>query len=196
MTFINIVIFIILILIIYTLVSNKHLDDNLILEHASFDNEFYLVQNKNDKSQCANKLAYLKHIIIQLRDYLSAHINEYPDHVSDIKKFISRTQIINLKERPEFETEYTSYTVNKGDVIVMCLRSSVLDKIHDNNTLSYVAIHECAHILSTGIGHGDEFVKNFKFLLGISKKIGIYKPTDYTKKPQEYCGMTIDEYLL
>ena len=75
------------------------------------------------------------------------------------------------------------------------MRSTVLDSIHDNNTLLYVAIHELAHVFSDATGHGDEFVDKFKFLLQISKKNNIYIPSDYSKNPIEYCGMTIDEYL-
>jgi hypothetical protein len=169
--------------------------DNLVLEKSTLDDTFYLVQNKNNKSITANKLAFIKKNLILIIEYLKLHKNEYPKYKKSIDTLIKRTKIINIQERPEYETDYTSYTINKGESIVFCLRSTVLDSIHDNNTLLYVAIHELAHVFSDATGHGDEFVDKFKFLLQISKKNNIYIPSDYSKNPIEYCGMTIDEYL-
>ena len=40
----------------------------------------------------------------------------------------------------------------------------------DENTLTFVAIHELAHIATKSIGHNDEFWNNFKFLLEEAKK--------------------------
>ena len=63
----------------------------------------------------------------------------------------------------------------------------------DENTLTFVAIHELAHIATKSIGHNDEFWNNFKFLLKEAKKINIYTPVDYKNEPQEYCGMDITD---
>ena len=63
----------------------------------------------------------------------------------------------------------------------------------DENTLTFVAIHELSHIASESIGHNDEFWKNFKFLLEYAEKIKIYKPIDYKKNPKNYCGMRITD---
>lgn len=98
-------------------------------------------------------------------------------------------------ETPQDE-KYTSYTINKGEKIVFCLRSKLLDNIHDTNTLMYVVIHEMAHVGCPEYGHTPLFKKIFKFLLQQSIVIGIYKPVDYRINPQNYCGMTINEYLL
>ena len=67
------------------------------------------------------------------------------------------------------------------------------NKLIDINTLTFVAIHELAHIASTQVGHGDEFWNNFKFLLVRAKENNIYKPQDYKKKPEKYCGMEITD---
>ena len=63
----------------------------------------------------------------------------------------------------------------------------------DENTLTFVAIHELAHVMSKSIGHKTEFWENFKFLLKDAVKMGLYKAVDYKKKPKEYCGMTITD---
>ena len=63
----------------------------------------------------------------------------------------------------------------------------------DLNTLTYVAIHELAHIATESVGHTPEFWKNFKFLLNIAKEINIYEPINYKKNPKQYCGMDITD---
>jgi hypothetical protein len=45
-------------------------------------------------------------------------------------------------------------------------------------------------------GHGIEFVEKFRFLLKESINLGIYNYEDYSKKPKEYCGITINNNVL
>ncbi len=66
-------------------------------------------------------------------------------------------------------------------------------KLIDNNTLTYVALHELAHIATESVGHTDEFWENFKFLLIEANSINIYTPVDYKNKPARYCGMDIKD---
>ena len=61
------------------------------------------------------------------------------------------------------------------------------------NTLTFVAIHELAHIMTLSVGHKQEFWENFKFLLEGAKELGVYEPEDYKKKPAEYCSMMIND---
>ena len=63
----------------------------------------------------------------------------------------------------------------------------------DENTLTFVAIHELAHIATKSVGHKQEFWDNFKFLLTNAREAGLYKPEDYKRKPREYCGMKITD---
>jgi hypothetical protein len=53
-----------------------------------------------------------------------------------------------------------------------------------------------AHIACPEYGHTPLFYTVFKFLLKVAVEIGIYKSIDYRINPQNYCGMTINEYLL
>ena len=57
----------------------------------------------------------------------------------------------------------------------------------------YVALHELAHTSCISTGHNDEFWSNFKFLIQVAAKIGVYQLVDYNKTNKEYCGMTITE---
>ena len=85
----------------------------------------------------------------------------------------------------------------------------------DENTLTFVAIHELAHIMTKSIGHGDDFWNNMRYLLSVAivtpakqkyrnntcaKKIknqmrgpnhNIYNYENYSEKSSAYCGTNI-----
>jgi predicted metal-dependent hydrolase len=179
---------------IYFIYRKLYYNDNLVYEQSAIDNNYYWVRNNNDKSIAANTLAKIKINMKKLVEYLKENKETFPDYMSYINDLIKRTKVINIMETPADE-KYTSYTINKGEKIVFCLRSKILDTIHDMNTLMYVVIHELAHVGCPEFGHTPLFKKIFKFLLKQSVKIGIYQQVDYRINPQYYCGMTINEYL-
>ena len=91
-------------------------------------------------------------------------------------------------------SQYTAYSENKGEKLAFCLDTEKQEgKLIDMNTLTFVALHELAHIATLSVGHTEEFWDNFKFLLGEAKDIGIYNPINYKTNPVRYCGMTIDD---
>jgi predicted metal-dependent hydrolase len=180
---------------IYFIYSKSYGSDNLIKTKSQVDNYDYWVRNLPDKNQAANTLAKIKQNIYKLVDYLKKNQEAFPKNMQYIKNLVSRTKNIVIMETGADE-KYTSYTVNKGERIVFCLRFKVINTIHDINTLMYVVIHELAHIGCPEYGHTPLFKEIFKFLLIESSKIGIYTPIDYRKNPQNYCGMEINEYLL
>ena len=91
-------------------------------------------------------------------------------------------------------SELTAYSENKGEKLAFCLaRTKHSENLIDENTLTFVYIHELAHIASKSIGHKKEFWDNFKFLLEEAKDVGFYSPVDYKKNNQTYCGMTITD---
>ena len=91
-------------------------------------------------------------------------------------------------------SELTAYSENKGEKIAFCLnRTKNSTTLIDINTLTFVALHELSHVMTTSIGHKQEFWQNFKFLLENAKAAGVYSPVDYKKNPQSYCGMTIND---
>ena len=186
---------ILLILILYFLYKNLYSEDNLVYITATIDNDNYWVRNLPDKSIAANTLSTIKNNMKKLIEYLKNNKDSYPDNLSYINNLISRTSNIYITETPKDE-KYTSYTINKGEKIVFCLRSKVFEQIHDMNTLMYVVIHELGHVGCPEYGHTPLFKKIFKFLLEQSIVIGIYVPIDYRINPQPYCGMVINEYIL
>ncbi len=79
-----------------------------------------------------------------------------------------------------------AYTDNKSE-ITLCVTDPDTRTQYDSNTIMYVALHELAHVVSKGIGHGEEFRQNFSKLLLEGERLGFYDPA----KPMTttYCGM-------
>ena len=61
------------------------------------------------------------------------------------------------------------------------------------NIMTFVSIHELAHLMTKSIGHEPEFWANFKLLLKISIDNGIYKNIDFNSTPKPYCGINITD---
>ena len=90
--------------------------------------------------------------------------------------------------------KFTAYSENKGEKIAFCLnKKKEGGKLIDLDTLTFVAIHELAHVMTKEEGHKLVFWQNFKFLLENAKEAGIYHPVNYKQNPTEYCGMQITD---
>lgn len=192
------IIIIMILITLYIIKNNSNFtNNNLILEKATFDGQYYQVLKKDNSPITANIIAKIKYNIKTIVNYLNNNISEYPKEEYAIKNLQNRTLNIDIIERPDDSDEYiTSYTLNKGEQMVLCLRSKLFNEIHDINIIMYVVIHELAHIASNNIGHDEEFKQNFIFLLKISIKLNVYKQEDYEKNPIKYCGMIVSENLL
>jgi hypothetical protein len=88
----------------------------------------------------------------------------------------------------------TSYTVNKGAAMYLCLRSKTAPyALVDEETLVFVLLHEMAHCANyRGWGHGKDFWEVFKLLLHEARLARIHTPVDYSKTPVLYCGLPIE----
>ena len=191
------IITIILIILYILLKTNTFSNDNLILEKATFDGNYYQVLKKNNSSITANIIAKIKYNMYKIINYLKDNIKKYPTKEYAINNLYNRTKNIDIIERPDDSDEYiTSYTLNKGEQMVLCLRSKLLHDIHDFNIIFYVVLHEMGHIASNNIGHDEEFKSNFIFLLKIAIKLNLYTEINYEKYPVKYCGMVVSENLL
>ena len=90
-------------------------------------------------------------------------------------------------------SQYTAYSEGKGSKLAFCLRKHKYEmELIDLNTLTFVALHELTHLMTKSIGHKKDFWDNFKFMLENATEAGVYEPVDYSKKPSDYCGLTID----
>jgi WLM domain len=92
-------------------------------------------------------------------------------------------------------TGYTSYSVNKGESVVLCLRQED-DSFAPPNVVMYVALHELSHLGTKEVGHPPSFWSTFSFILKEAVAIGIYKKQDFAKEPQAFCGITVDSSVI
>lgn len=61
----------------------------------------------------------------------------------------------------------------------------------DSNTLTFVGIHELAHLMTTEVGHTPLFWSNMEVLLEVAVKHKLYRPENYESQPKQYCGIEI-----
>jgi hypothetical protein len=157
---------------------------------SSIDKQLYLVKKDKDASKKADILATLNKNISRLIDHIKTDKSSKFDKNKQL--LISRFKSGSITENI-FTSEATAFTVNKGEEISFCLKTSQNEIIYDINTLTFVAIHELAHIGCESVGHTKEFVLFFIFLLQEAIKINVYKYVDYSKTPVDYCGVLINE---
>ena len=162
--------------------------NNLCYVKSTIDGKSYKVRNIKTKQQSADLLAQLRGRLVKLSNHLKNKFNKENRCVNLIQK---RFKPSNISETPE-HSKNTSYSVNKGEQLVFCIRpKEEKEGLHDINLLMFVAIHELAHVGSVSIGHNDEFYDNFVFLLKEAVNIGVYEKIDFDKDNRTYCGMTI-----
>lgn len=157
---------------------------------SNVDGATYCVRERMRIQEAADLLATATNRCKELVN----HVNEkYPNN-KDVQRLVKNFDPNNISETLP-TSELTAYSENKGEKMAFCLNKSKLNDnvLIDINTLTFVAIHELAHLMTASVGHKTEFWKNFKFLLKEAKTIGIYEPENYRKTRKEYCGMTITD---
>ena len=182
--------FIILLTIaIYGYSNIEHLTNEITYVKSSIDGRDYLVRNMEDKQEAANLLSKVR---IKLEDICNSMKKKYPDDES-VNRMITKFNPENITEAGK-NNKYTSYSVNKGEKLVFCIRQkNKTEDLVDENTITFVAIHELAHIMTKSIGHEPEFWNNFRILLKEATALDIYKKEDYSKSPKPYCGITVSD---
>lgn len=152
---------------------------------SSVDGREYIVLDLPDKDVAADQLASLR---IKLEDFIT-HMHGKGMKRPAVKRLKERFRAVISESKPD--ARYTSYTVNKGSKLYMCIRDD--GKISDENTLFFVALHELAHVMTVSVGHTKEFWQNFRFLLKHAIKGRYYTYQPYHKRSQDYCGITIND---
>jgi hypothetical protein len=187
----NILFYIVAGLALFLFLRSYYISENFQLKCviSTVDGNKYCVRDRVMINDAVNLLAEAVNRMKQLVNYLS---KEYPndEDVIRLKQNFNPNKISETLPT----SELTAFSENKGEKMAFCLnKTKNTGTLIDINTLTFVAIHELAHIMTKSIGHKQEFWKNFKFLLENAVKIGIYKPVDYKKENQSYCGMTITD---
>jgi len=157
---------------------------------SSVDGNKYCVREREKMELAANLLAEVTRNCKMLVYYMK---KKYPDD-ERVKRLVEGFNPKSISETLP-TSELTAYSENKGEKLAFCLNKKKKDdtKLIDLDTLTFVSLHELAHIMTKSIGHKQEFWGNFKFLLENAKDAKIYAPIDYKEKPSEYCGMTITD---
>jgi predicted metal-dependent hydrolase len=163
----------------------------------AYDGKKYLVRDQNDKQAAAKLLADIASNSQILVDYVYENRETFKTRKEDIERLYKNFRPDAISESSP-NNNYTSYSINKGEKIVFCLRKkkgSHKNELMNLNTMMFVAIHELAHLMTKSIGHTPEFWDNMKFLLqqGIKKDVNVYEKQDFSNNPEQYCGMTITD---
>jgi len=156
---------------------------------SDVDGKTYCVRDRSKLELAADKLA-------EVTNNMNAVVNhckeKYPNR-ENVKRLINGYNPQKICETLP-TSKYTAYSENKGEKLAFCLDTEKTNgQLIDLNTLTYVALHELAHVASVSVGHTDEFWNNFKFLIIEADSINVYKPIDYKKNPVRYCGMEIKD---
>ena len=162
---------------------------NLKCVISNVDGNKYCVRERKKLHQVADLLAK---VTINMKK-LNIHMKKkYPEQ-ENVKRLYENFNPTKIKEILP-TSNYTAYSENKGEKMAFCVtKQKKGNNLIDENTLTFVAIHELSHIMTKSIGHTDEFWKNFELLLKNAVSMGIYNPVDYSKKPQTYCGIDITD---
>jgi hypothetical protein len=194
----------ILLVFLFISIFKKYIFDGTVEQLSSLDNKVYSVRNGPDKQKKADLLAFLYLKLGILVDTLRNDSRYKSD--SAVQRLISNwDKGISVKEIGNLESD-AAYVINK-QYMSFCLQDSPGGKskntnVEDTNLITYVGIHELAHVMSISIDHGSEFIKNFKFLLDYSSNITytnpftkvtekLYIPLSELKTADNYCGVKI-----
>lgn len=203
---------VILLLILLTIVFIQYYNvgqRDMVYVQSDIDSAQYMVRNQKDKKQAANMLARLKANIHGITSYMNLKLED-PKYAQQQRYKEFKPYILQLKEKIKdvvvkesaSNTVYTSYTVNKGEQIIFCIRSKAISTIlnssdiHDLNLIMYVALHEISHVACPEYHHTPLFKKIFRFICEEAIEMGIYKKIEFNITPKEYCGMKINDTII
>ena len=185
-------------------VGYKYVYDGTVEVLSSVDKKSYKVRNGKDKQLKADILAILYGKFAIITDNLK-NDSRYYSNVNVQRLLKNWNSGVTIKEVGNMEND-AAYVINKKNMS-FCLQKTKNEVVLDElNLITYVGIHELAHIMSEEIGHGQEFVKNFEFLLNYAKSILYYDPLLKRQLPlyislnelntsSSYCGVALKNSL-
>lgn len=164
---------------------------------SGVDSHQYTVADLKNAQQAATYIGRLNNKIITFLRWLKfkwgsrlADSDRAPNVINRILKLYNPEAITETDPRVD---KNTSYTINKGESLYLCLRSKTPPyEFADQNTMMFVLLHEISHMGNNTWGHDEAFWEVFKFVLLEAAEAGIYVPIDYMQRPVMYCGMKID----
>jgi hypothetical protein len=158
---------------------------------STVDNNSYLVRNLPDKLEAANRLAEVRSRILRLMTHFKQSKTDNQIALDILKNFDADPTRFS-ESTPD--SSYTSFTLNKGEKIHVCLRQkNAAQDLVDVNVLTFVTLHEVGHIGTREIGHTPLFWNNFAWILKQAEELGIYEFQNFAEQPVPYCGISITD---
>jgi hypothetical protein len=192
MNFDNFLMILIVVVLFYHVYFNNYkLNKNLKL----VENNIF-VQNNEKFNTSSGILLQVFNNMLLLRNTLYKNKEKYKDYKIYIENLYNNFNENTIIKENYNESNYTSYTVNKGEEMIFCIKSRRNNEYHDINLLMYVAIHELGHIACPEIGHTALYNDIFGFLLKKGIELNIYNMDNYSVNPVEYCGMEVYSNIL
>ena len=179
----------------------KYIYDGTEQLTSTIDNRVYRVRKGQDMQVRADILAILNGKFQIIVNNLK-NDPEYQQNIA-VQRLISNWEAgVTLKEIGNMESD-AAYVINKRDMSFCLQKTKNQLVLEELNLITYVAIHELAHIMSEEIGHGSEFIRNFEFLLNYAKQINYYDPLLKRQLPLyiqlnqlntrgSYCGVNLE----
>lgn len=183
----------IIIIYIFYLYIKKN---NSIYVKSGKGNEYY-INKDNFENVKINLLDTIQDNMYKLKEILvnnKNNYNEYIEYINQLERNFTKTRT-RIYET-DLNSNLTSYSVNKGEELSICLKSKTTGKIHNINLLMYVVIHEMAHFACPEIGHGPLFIKIFKKFVEVAIENKLYYYENYNVNPVEYCGMELNSSVI
>jgi len=120
---------------------------------STVDGNKYCVREREKLQQAADILAKVTVKCKKLVDYVH---DKYPDQ-DNVQRLVEGYNPKKICETLPTST-YTAYSENKGEKIAFCLnkKKEQENNLIDEHTLTFVAIHEMAHVATKSIGHKQE----------------------------------------
>ena len=188
-TFLDVFIVIILISFIFFYVKKNYGEVEYVKSNE--DGKKYLVKRLPDAQEAANILARINKKLTLLVNHI---LSKYPENADAIRLYDNFNPENVSEGLPD--AGYTSYSINQGERLILCIRQKDTNEFVDENVAIYVAVHELGHIAITEVGHTPYFWKTFKWLLEEAVLIGIYTKVDYAKNNKPYCGIQLSTSII
>lgn len=159
--------------------------------HISHDNPTGAADTMAElNNRCVDLMRHLRN------KYLRSEHGKLPQNarrVTATRRLLELYSPDNLTENsPKDPHGDTSYTIDKGKILAICLRGKSDSKIHDIETLTFVAVHELSHIAIKELDHPPIFWIAFKFMLEEAVECGVLYGINYKYQPAQYCGLKVD----
>ena len=188
--------------ILCIIIFYKYIYDGTDYIKSNIDNKYYRVRSTKGKEEKADLLA-----IMNTKLNLIVNTLSNSEHLSNgnIQRLIQNwNKGVSIKEIGKMESD-AAYVINK-QYMSFCLPENTSKTLDNLNLMTYVGIHELAHIMSNETGHGDEFIQNFEFLLNHAKTLNYYDPIIKKEIPiyiqlnklntaDNYCGVSLQNSI-